>query len=90
MTQRDQPVAANVPHRDCVPAAQDQRSVPDTSEFVIPSSARLYPAAVPGFCSRFLVGCSISAANDRHRVTLALQVALQRRRPPLALLHHSD
>ena len=32
----------------------------------------------------------VSAINDRHLVIKALQMALNRRRPPLGLLHHSD
>ena len=40
--------------------------------------------------SRFVVGWTVSAINDRHLVIKALKMALKRRRPPLGLLHHSD
>ena len=90
MSEHDQPVAANVLDRDFVADAPNQRWVADTTEFVIGSSGKLYLAAVLDLFSRFLVGWAVSAINDRHLVSKALQMALKRRQPPAGLLHHSD
>jgi putative transposase len=40
--------------------------------------------------SRFVVGWSLSAVNDRHLTIKALDMALRRRCPGAGLLHHSD
>ena len=90
MSDHDQPVAANLLAQEFVAAAPNQRWVSDTTEFVIGSSGKLYLAAVLDLYSRFLVGWAVSAINDRHLVSKALQMALKRREPAAGLLHHSD
>jgi transposase InsO family protein len=90
MSEHDQPVAANVLDRQFVAAAPNQRWVGDTTELVIGESGKLYLAAVLDLFSRFIVGWALSAVNDRHLTIKALEMALQRRRPMIGLLHHSD
>jgi transposase InsO family protein len=63
---------------------------PDTTEFVIGSSGKLYLAAILDLFSRFIVGWAVSAVNDRYLTIKALEMALQRRRPAIGVLHHSD
>jgi transposase InsO family protein len=50
----------------------------------------LYLAVVLDPFSRFIVGWSLSAVNDRHLVIKALRQALRRRSPGAGLLHHTD
>jgi len=90
MSDHDQPVAANLLNREFTAAAPNQRWVGDTTEFVIGSSGKLYLAAILDLFSRFVVGWSVSAINDRHLALRALEVALKRRCPGAGLLHHSD
>ena len=49
-------MAANLLGRQFVAAAPNQRSVGDTTEFVIGGSGKLYLAAVLDLFSRFIVG----------------------------------
>ncbi|MCH8853825.1 MAG: DDE-type integrase/transposase/recombinase [Planctomycetes bacterium] len=53
--------------QEFVADAPNQRWVADTTEFVIGSSGKLYLAAMLDLYSRFLVGWTVSAINDRHR-----------------------
>lgn len=89
MSDRDQPVAANLLDRQ-FKAAPNQRWVGDTTEFVIGSSGKLYLAAILDLFSRFIVCWAVSAVNDRHLTIKALEMALKRRGPEIGLLHHSD
>ncbi len=86
----DRPVAANLLDRQFAAAAPNQRWVSDTTEIVIGGSQKRYLAAVLDLYSRFIVGWALSAVNDRHLTITALEMALQRRRPAVGLLHHSD
>jgi putative transposase len=90
MSDHDQPVAANLLDRRFAADAPNQRWVGDTTEFVIGGSGKLYLAAVLDLFSRFLVGWAVSAVNDRHLTTKALEMALKRRCPEIGLLYHSD
>ncbi len=90
MSDHDQPVAANLLDRQFTAAAPNQRWVSDTTEIVIGGSQKRYLAAVLDLYSRFIVGWALSAVNDRHLTITALEMALQRRRPAVGLLHHSD
>jgi len=90
MSDHDQPVAANLLHRQFEAAAPNQRWVGDTTEFVIGGSGKLYLAAILDLFSRFVVGWAVSAVNDRHVTIKALEMALTRRCPEIGLLHHSD
>ena len=90
MSNHDLPVAANLLDRQFEAAGVNQRWVVDTTEFMIGDSGKLYLAAILDFCSRFVVGCAVSAVNDRHLTLKALEMAIKRRRPEVGLLHHSD
>jgi len=90
VSDRDQPVAANLLNREFHAAAPNQRWVGDTTEFVVGSSGKLYLAVILDLFSRFVVGWAISAVNDRHLTIRALDSALKRRCPDAGLLHHSD
>lgn len=90
MSDHNQPVAANLLDRQFTAEAPNQRWVGDTTEFVIGESGKLYLAAILDLFSRFAVGWSVSAVNDRHMTIKALDMALKRRCPNSGLLHHSD
>jgi len=81
MSDHDQPVAANLLDRQFTAEAPNRRWVGDTTEFVIGESGKLYLAAILDLFSRFVVGCAVSATNDRHLTLKALGVALKRRCP---------
>lgn len=90
MSDHDQPVAANLLDRQFEAEMANERWVGDTTELVVGSSGKLYLAAILDLYSRFIVGWSISAVNDRHLTIKALEMALRRRCPDTGLLHHSD
>ncbi len=90
MSDHDQPIAANLLARQFDAEAPNQRWVGDTTEFVIGTSSKLYLAVVLDLFSRFVVGWSVSAVNDRQLTIKALAMALKRRCPEIGLLHHSD
>jgi transposase InsO family protein len=83
------PVAANLLGREFTASAPNQRWVGDTTELWTPSG-KLYLAVILDLFSRFVVGWSVSAVNDRHLTLRALETALRRRCPGAGLLHHSD
>jgi putative transposase len=56
---------------------QNQSWASDTIELVT-GGGKLYLAAVLDLYSRFVVGWAVSAVNDRHLVTKALDMALRR------------
>jgi len=90
MSDHDQPVAGNLLGQRFEAAVPNQLWVGDTTEFVVASSGKLYLAAILDLYSRFVVGWSLSAVNDRHLTIKALEMALKRRCPDVGLLHHSD
>lgn len=90
MRDPDQPVAANVLHRQFTAETPNQRWVGDPTEFVIGESGKRYLAAIRDVFSRFAVGWAISAVNDRHLTMKALDMALKRRCPDSGLLQHAD
>jgi transposase InsO family protein len=90
MSEHDQPVAANLLARQFAAEGPNQRSVGDTTEFIIGSSSKLYLAAILDLYSRFAVGRRSVTVNDRHLTLRALEMALKRRCPDAGLLHHSD
>jgi transposase InsO family protein len=58
----------------------NQRWVGDTTELLVgPHGAKLYLVVVLDLFSRFVIGRSLSAVNDRHLTIKALDVALRRR-----------
>lgn len=90
MSEHNQPVAANVLARKFAADAPNKRWVGDTTELRTTSGARFYLAAILDLYSRFVVGWSVSAVNDRHLTIRALEAAIRRRCPEAGLLHHSD
>jgi transposase InsO family protein len=90
MSEHNQPVAANVLDRKFEAAAPNVRWVSDTTELRTTAGAKFYLAAILDLYSRFVVGWSVSAVNDRHLTIRALDAALRRRCPDAGLLHHSD
>jgi transposase InsO family protein len=90
MSDHDQPVAANLLERRFYADAANQRWVGDTTELVVGGSGKLYLAAILDLYSRFIVGWTVSAVNDRHLTIKALEMTLKRRCPDVGLLHHSD
>jgi transposase InsO family protein len=90
MSDHDQPVAANLLALRFQTEAKNHSWAGDTTELVIGSSGKLYLAAILDLYSRFVVGWSVSAVNDRHLAIKALEMALKRRCPEAGLLHHSD
>jgi transposase InsO family protein len=89
MSEHDQPIAPNLLDRQFEASAPNQRWVGDTTEIVV-GNGRMYVAAILDLYSRFVVGWSLSAVNDRHLTIKALEQAIQRRCPEHGLLHHSD
>jgi transposase InsO family protein len=91
MSDHDQPIAPNLLQRQFYAQTPNQRWVGDTTELLIgPNGAKLYLAVILDLFSRFVVGWSLSAVNDRHLTIKALEMALRRRCPDAGLLHHSD
>lgn len=90
MSDHDQPVAANLLQQEFTADRPNQRWVGDTSELRIGENGRAYLAVVLDLYSRFVVGWSVSAVNNRHLTIKALDMALKRRCPEVGLLHHSD
>ena len=83
------PIAANVLARDFWAVARNQRSVSDTTGFVI-GTCQAVARRDSDLFSRFVVGWATSAVNDRGLTLKALEMAVQRRCPDRGLLHHSD
>lgn len=84
------PVAPNLLNRDFTADGPNQRWVSDTTEFVVDDGGKLYLAVVLDLFSRMIVGWAVGPTNDRHLTMLALERALQWRRPNPGALHHSD
>jgi transposase InsO family protein len=85
----DSPVAANLLDRQFDAAAPDQKWCCDIT-YVPTAEGTLYLAAVIDCCTRKIIGW---AMDDHLRAELcldALAMAIERRRPPAGLPHHSD
>ena len=85
VSDREQPVAANLLDRQFTAEKPNQRWVGDTTELTTPSG-KLYLAAIIDLYSRFVVGWASSAMNNRHLTLKALDAALRRRCPGEGLL----
>jgi transposase InsO family protein len=83
------PVAPNLLARDFRASAPNRRWVGDVT-YLRTAEGWLYLAAIVDLYSRFVVGWSLSAVNDRWLAMRALEVAVQRRCPVVGLLHHTD
>lgn len=83
------PAAPNLLQRDFTAGRPDQVWVTDIT-FVPTRRGWLYVAVMLDLFSRRIVGWSMSERIDQHLVIDALQMAIDRRRPPPGLVHHSD
>ena len=84
--------APNVLDRDCTAEAPNTKWVTD-STMIETAEGWLYLAVVLDVFSRRVIGWVMGEAEDEELVTLALRMALARRKPDTAclpLLHHSD
>jgi putative transposase len=90
-TRRDpaRPSAPDLVERAFVAAAPDQVWVADMT-YVPTQQGFLFLAVVLDVCSRRVVGWSMAAHLRTELVLAALEMALQHRRPPAGLIHHSD
>ena len=83
------PVAENLLNRNFRPATANQTWVADIT-YVPTDEGWLYLAAVLDLYSRKIVGWSMSTTIDSRLVVDALEMAVQRQRPPVGLIVHSD
>jgi len=81
--------ADNVLQQDFHAEKPNLKWVTDTT-YIWTSEGWLYLAVVLDLFSRMVVGWSMAALQDARLVEQALQMALERRRPQVGLLHHSD
>jgi transposase InsO family protein len=88
-SRHDGPIAANLLNRQFAAEAPDRKWCCDIT-YVQTRQGPLYLAAVIDCCTRKIIGW---AMNNHLRAELcldALEMAVERRRPPAGLLHHSD
>lgn len=83
------PAALNLLNRDFTPSAPNLAWAGDVT-FLRTPHGFMYLAVVIDLFSRFVVGWSVSAVNDRNLALAALRMALRRRCPAPGLLHHTD
>ena len=84
-----EPIAANLLQRDFTATRPDQKWLADITYLRL-REGWLYLAVILDCFSRRIVGWSMSRAIDAHLVCAALEMALRRRCPQSALVHHSD
>jgi putative transposase len=85
----DQPMAPNRLAEAPAPSGPNQVWVSDLT-YVATAEGWLYVAVILDLWSRRVIGWSASASLAAATVLAALRMALQQRRPPRGLLHHSD
>ena len=88
-SRHDSPIAANRLDRQFAAEVPDRKWCGDIT-YVATGEGPLYLAAVIDCCTRRIIGWAMA---DHLRAELcldALEMAVQRRRPPAGLLHHSD
>jgi transposase InsO family protein len=83
------PIAPNLLGRDFTAAAPNRKWVADIT-FIPTGEGWLYLATVLDLYSRRLVGWSMSERMTADLVIAALRMAIESRRPPCGLIHHSD
>ena len=83
------PISQNVLDRQFTATAPNERWASDIT-YIWTMEGWLYLAVVLDLFNRQVVGWSTDSTIDQSLVTRALTAALQRRRPPTGLLHHSD
>ena len=85
----DMPVAPNLLDQDFEVAEPDRVWAGDIS-YLRTTQGWLFIAVILDLCSRKVVGWAMSTRIDRQLCLDALQMAIWRRRPGPALVHHSD
>jgi transposase InsO family protein len=85
----DRPVAPNLLEQDFEAQQPNQKWVTDIT-YIPTVEGWLYLAVIMDLYSRRIVGWAMSDSLERQLVISALHMALQARRPPPGLLHHSD
>ena len=88
-SQHNGPIAPNVLARDFRASEPNRVWVTDVTA-VATGEGWLYLAVMLDLFSRRVVGWATSASNDSVLALAALTIALQARKPPPGLLHHSD
>lgn len=86
---RKYPAAPNLLGRQFRASRPDETWLADIT-FIYTRQGWLYLAAVMDLFSRRIVGWAMAERMTSSLVSSALQMALQQRRPPIDLLHHSD
>jgi len=85
----DQPIAPNRLAQSSKPTAPNQIWVADIT-YIRTSEGWLFLAAILDLYSRKIVGWAMSPFIDTSLVLMALNLALERNRPPAQLIFHSD
>lgn len=88
-SQHDLPVARNLLNREFLRERPNEAWVADIT-YIRTKEGWLYLAAVMDLYSRRIVGWAMGDEISRHLALRALDMAVQRRRPPHGLIHHSD
>jgi transposase InsO family protein len=83
------PLAPNLLARDFTASAPNRVWTTDVT-YIWTLQGWLYLAVILDLYSRRVVGWAMSASNDDRLALSALHMALQTRRPPRGLIHHSD
>lgn len=83
------PVAPNILNRQFRRDRPNEAWVADIT-YIPTEEGWLYLAAIMDLFSRRIVGWAMGDRISRHLAVRALDMAVQRRRPPRGLLHHSD
>ena len=83
------PIAENILNRRFTWPAPNQAWVADIT-YIPTKQGWLYLATVMDLFSRRIIGWAMGDRVDRHLTIRALRMAVQRRRPPKGLIHHSD
>jgi putative transposase len=83
------PVAANILARDFEPSGPNQSWCADIT-YIPTGESWLYLAVVEDLFSRMIVGWSMDESMESRLVVDALSMAINRRRPGVGLLAHSD
>jgi transposase InsO family protein len=86
---KSDPVAPNLLKRDFVAERPNQKWLSDIT-YIPTQEGWLYLAAVLDLFSRRIVGWAMSDRMTGDLTRDALKMAIHRRRPDLALIHHSD
>lgn len=89
MSEHDMPIAPNVLERDFTASAPNQKWVGDIT-YVWTREGWLYLAVLIDIFSRRVVGWAMSETLATELPLRALHMAIQMRRPPRGLMHHTD